>query len=42
MDYVNIDAWENELFNRYNGEYVDPLELEADYYDQLDQSMEDE
>lgn len=32
-----FDNWETELFDRYNGEYIDQLEVEADYYDQLEE-----
>jgi len=35
---MNIEAWENELFDKYNGEYIDELEFEADLYDELEVS----
>ena len=30
---VSFEAWENELFDKYNGEYN--VKTEADYYDEL-------
>ena len=40
MNCMNIEAWENELFDKYNGEGFDEMEWEADQYDQLEVNNE--
>lgn len=37
-----MESWENELFDRWNGERKSNLEIEADLWDTLDRENKEE